>query len=143
VELGLALTFDRTTWAPIIQGLGNDVRTGRDRPAGRWRDRRLSMLSMGRCRSVHETVTELGIDQPIVVGHSISGAIASIYGVSYPALGIVNIDQPAEIRPFARMVRDLWPALSGEHFAKAFEPIQQSIGLDRVPERIGSRVLAI
>lgn len=88
-------------------------------------------------------MTELGIDQPIVVGHSIPGAIASIYGAPYPALGIVKIDQPVEIRPIARMVRDLWPALLGEHFAKAAEPIRQSIGLDRIPEPIRSRVLAI
>jgi pimeloyl-ACP methyl ester carboxylesterase len=72
-----------------------------------------------------------------------SGAIASIYGASYPALGVVNVDQPLEVRPFARMVQSLWPALSGPSFTAAFEPIQQSIGLDRVPEPLRSRVLAI
>jgi pimeloyl-ACP methyl ester carboxylesterase len=82
------------------------------------------------------------IDRPIVVGHSMSGALASIYAASYPTLGIVPIDQPLEIRPFARMVQTMWPALSGSGCTAASGPFQQSIGLDRIPEPIRSRVLA-
>ena len=56
VEPGLALTFDRTTWAPIIQGLGTDVRTvaidlpGHGETGGSPSSLWLSILSMGRCR---------------------------------------------------------------------------------------------
>ncbi|MDQ6817275.1 MAG: alpha/beta hydrolase [Actinomycetota bacterium] len=137
------LTFDRTTWTPIVEKLGNDIRTvaidlpGHGETAG-------SPCSLWDAAAlVNDTVTALGIERPIIVGHSISGAIASIYGASYPTLGIVNVDQPFEIRPFARMVQSLWPALCGPSFAAAFEPIQQSIGLDRVPEPLRSQVLAI
>ena len=137
------LTFDRTTWTPIVDKLGNDIRTiaidlpGHGESAG-------SPCSLWDAAAlVNETVTQLAVDRPIVVGHSISGAIASIYGATYPALGIVNVDQPIEIRPFARMVQSQWPALSGPDFSAAFAPIQNSIGLDRVPEPLRSRVLAI
>jgi pimeloyl-ACP methyl ester carboxylesterase len=137
------LTFDRTTWSPIVEKLGNDIRTiaidlpGHGETAG-------SPCSLWHAAAlVNDTITELAVDQPIIVGHSISAAVASIYGATYPALGIVNIDQPIEIRPFARMVQTHWPALSGPNFSAAFEPIQHSIGLDRVPEPHRSRVLAI
>jgi pimeloyl-ACP methyl ester carboxylesterase len=137
------LTFNRTAWTPIVEQLGNnDIRTiAVDLPAhGETGGSPCSLWNVA--AMVHETVTELGIDRPLVVGHSMSGAIASIYAATYPALGIINIDQPLEIRPFARMVQSLWPALTGPGFATAFEPIHQSIGLDRIPEPIRSRVLA-
>ena len=137
------LTFDRTTWTPIVEKLGKDIRTvaidlpGHGETAG-------SPCSLWDVAAlVNDTVTELGIDRPIIAGHSISAAIASIYGATYPTLGIVNVDQPVEIRQFALMVQSLWPALSGPSFAAAFEPIQQSIGLDRLPEPLRSRVLAL
>jgi len=41
------------------------------------------------------------------------------------------------------MVQSLWPALTGPSFATAFEPIQNSIGIDRIPEPFRSQVLAI
>ncbi len=69
-----------------------------------------------------------------------SASIAGIYAASYPALGLVNIDQPFEIRPFARMVRSLWPRLSGPNFASAFEPFRQSIGIDRIPQPLRNEV---
>jgi hypothetical protein len=47
---------------------------------------------------------------PTGPGHSIPAAIASIYGASHPALGVVNIDQLVDVRPFAQLVRRLEPA---------------------------------
>jgi pimeloyl-ACP methyl ester carboxylesterase len=137
------LTFDRTTWTPIVERLGEGVRTvavdlpGHGETGGSPR----SLWDVAAL--VNDTVKELRIERPIIAGHSMSGAIASIYGASYPALGVVNVDQPLEVRPFARMVQSLWPALSGRSFAAAFEPVQQSIGLDRVPEPLRSQVLAV
>ena len=101
------------------------------------------MLPLGRRRAYPRDREQAGHRAPIVVGHSISAAIAGIYAASYPALGLVHVDQPFEIRPFARMVRRLWPALSGPNFRAAFEPFQQSIGLERVPEPLRSEVLRI
>src|SRR5690242_3378249 len=137
------LTFDRTTWTPIVERLGEDIRTvAVDLPGhGETVGSPGSLWDIAAL--VQETVTELGIERPVIVGHSISGAIASIYGASYPALGVVNVDQPLETRPFARMVQSMWPALSGAGFAAAFEPIQRSMGVDRVPEPLRSQVLAI
>lgn len=136
------LTFDRTTWTPIIEQLGDGVRTIAVDLPGHGRTGGVACSLWEVASGVHDLLSGLGADQPIVVGHSMSGAIASIYGASWPTLGVVNIDQPVDIRPFARLVRQLWPALTGAGFASAFEPFQQSMGLDQVPQPHRSQVLA-
>jgi pimeloyl-ACP methyl ester carboxylesterase len=136
------LTFNRTTWAPIIEQLGNGVRTvAIDLPG--------HGDSLGGPRSlwevaalVHDLADVLGIERPIVVGHSMSSGIASIYAASYPALGVVSIDQSTDIRPFAQLMQRMEPTLRGPGFTEAFQPFQQSMGLDRLPEAMRSRVLA-
>jgi pimeloyl-ACP methyl ester carboxylesterase len=134
--------FDRTTWRPVIERLGDGVRTlAIDLPDHG--DTGGSPCSVWEAAAlVHDLVADLGIERPVVVGHSISGAIASIYGATYPALGVVNVDQPVDVRPFAQLLRRLEPGLRGPGFAAAFEPVQQSLGLDLVPEPLRSRVLA-
>lgn len=136
------LTFDRTTWTPIIERLGDGVRTIAVDLPGHGRTGGVACSLWDVAAGVHDLVSSLGADQPIVVGHSMSGAIASIYGASWPTLGVVNIDQPLDIRPFARLVRQLWPALTGTGFASAFEPFQQGMGLDQVPQPRRSQILA-
>lgn len=137
------LTFDRTTWTPIVEKLGNGIRTIAIDLPGHGETGGSPCSLWDAAAVVNDTVTELAVEPPIIVGHSISAAIASIYAATYPTLGIVNVDQPIEIRPFARMVQSQWPALSGPSFSAAFEPIQKSIGLDRVPEPLRTQVLAI
>ena len=44
--------------------------------------------------------------------------------------------------PSAELVQRLEPALRGPGFARAFEPFQQSMGYDRIPEPVRSEVLA-
>jgi pimeloyl-ACP methyl ester carboxylesterase len=134
------LTFDRAAWAPIVGDLGEEVRTVAIDLPGHGETGGPPCSLWEAAARVNATVTGLGIERPIVVGHSMSAAIAGIYAASYPALGLVNIDQPFEIRPFARMVRSLWPALSGPGFAAAFEPFRQSIGIDRIPQPLRSEV---
>jgi pimeloyl-ACP methyl ester carboxylesterase len=134
------LTFDRAAWAPIVRKLGEGVRTVAIDLPGHGETGGSPCSLWDAAARVHETLTRLGVERPVVVGHSMSAAIAGIYAESYPTLGLVNIDQPFDIRPFARMVRGLWPALSGPEFATAFEPFRQSIGIDRIPEPMCSEV---
>jgi pimeloyl-ACP methyl ester carboxylesterase len=135
------LTFDRNSWAPIVERLGGGIRSVAIDLPGHGETGGPPRSLWDAAALVHDTVTELGIERPIIVGHSISGAIASIYAATYPALGVVNIDQPLDVRPFAMMLKAVWPVLSGPGFAAAFEPIQRSIALDRVPEPLRSQLL--
>ena len=91
---------------------------------------------------IHALITDLGIARPIVVGHSFGGALASMYAATFPVAGVVNVDQPLDIRPFARLLQQFEPALCGPHFIAAFEPIRQQIGVELLPEPLRSATLA-
>jgi len=136
------LTFERRTWEPIVERLGDEVCSiAVDLPAhGDSAGAPCDLADVA--ARVHELVESLGIEDPVVVGHSMSGAVAMIYAASYPARGAVSVDAPVNVAPFAELVQRLEPALRGPGFAQAFEPFQQSMGIERIPEPLRSDVLA-
>jgi pimeloyl-ACP methyl ester carboxylesterase len=93
-------------------------------------------------RQVYGLVSTLGIERPVIVGHSFGGVLASFYAANLPVAGVVNVDQPLDIGSFVHMIQQVEPALRGPHFAAAFEPIRQSIGVELLPEPLRSRTLA-
>jgi pimeloyl-ACP methyl ester carboxylesterase len=136
------LTFSSATWGPLLDRLGGRFRCvavdlpGHGRSAGLPR----SMEEVG--HQVYGLVSGLGIERPVMVGHSWGGALASMYAAHFPVAGVVNVDQPLDIEPFLRMLQQVEPALRGAHFAAAFEPIRRSIGVEMLPEPLRSRTLA-
>ncbi len=63
---------------------------------------------------VQTVVTELGLDAPLIVGHSLGGVVVSAYGgARYPARGIVNVDQPVALGAFKEALEPLEPMLRG------------------------------
>ncbi len=136
------LTFNRGNWGPIVERL-----------AGRFRCITVDLPGHGQSAGpprpmeeiageLHTLIRELSIDNPVVVGHSIAASIASMYGAMYPAAGVVNVDQPLDVRPFAYFIRELEPALRGPNFEAAFEPFRRSMGVDLLPEPTRSSVTA-
>ena len=134
------LTFDRHSWRPIIDRLGDDVQTiaidlpGHGESEAPPAD--LDIVAM----QVHALLAELGVEQPVVVGHSISGALVLMYAGMCPTRGAVSIDCPFDLRPFAGLVKQLAPALRGPGFERAFAPFQQSMRLDLLPEPVAQTV---
>ena len=61
------------------------------------------------------------------------GVIATIYAASYPAAGVVNVDQPLQVEPFARLVRSLAGPLRGPGFAQVWEQFEASMGIGLLP----------
>jgi pimeloyl-ACP methyl ester carboxylesterase len=135
------LTFDRTTWRPIIERLGEDVCSiAFDLPGHGETGGEACALREAATR-VRAALEIMGIDEPVIVGHSISSGIASIYAASYPVRGLVNVDGTVDIRQTAAFVQRLEPLLRSERFAVAFEPFQQSMGFEDLPEPLRSQVL--
>jgi pimeloyl-ACP methyl ester carboxylesterase len=135
------LTFDRTTWRPIIERLGEDVCSiAFDLPGHGETGGEACALRDAAAR-VRAALGIMGIDEPVIVGHSISSGIASIYAASYPVRGLVNVDGTVDIRQTAAFVQRLEPLLRSERFAAAFEPFQQSMGFEHLPEPLRSQVL--
>ena len=134
-------TFERRIWRPVVDRLGDAVHTiaidlpGQGQSAGPARP--LTEVA----DQVNDLIERLGVERPIVVGHSMAGAIALIYAARYPVRGVVSIESPLDVRPFAARLKQLETALRGEAFDAAFAPIQDSLGLDLVPEPL--RTLAL
>ena len=128
------LTFDRRTWGPVIELLGGSVMSvAIDLPghgASRGEPMRLELLA----EQIHTLLTSLGVERPIVVGHSMAAGIAAIYASNHPTRGIVMVDQATEVLPFAQMVQQVAPALRGPHFTQVWASIEASLGLDLLPE---------
>jgi pimeloyl-ACP methyl ester carboxylesterase len=136
------LTFDRTNWRPIVQRLDGEVRTiAVDLPAHGESGGSAIPLHEVAAR-VHDLARELGAERPVIVGHSMSGAIASIYAATFPTLGAVSVDQSADVRPHSRAMHELWPALNGPGFASAFDAFERSMGLEKVRQPLRSEILA-
>lgn len=135
------LTFSRATWRPIVDRLsaqfrcvcvdlpGHGETPGPSRPLETIAD------------DLHRLLDALGIEKPVVVGHSVAGVMVSIYAAKYPTAGVVNVDQSLLTAPFAAMVRQLMPILEGD-FDRAFEPIRRSMGIELLPEPTRSATLA-
>jgi pimeloyl-ACP methyl ester carboxylesterase len=134
-------TFERRIWRPIVDRLGDDVHTiaidlpGEGQSAGPPRP----LVEVA--AQVNDVIERLGVERPIVVGHSMAGAIAMIYASRYPVRGVVDIDSPLDVRPFAALIKQLEPALRGPSFEAAFAPFQDSMGLDLLPEPLRSLAL--
>jgi pimeloyl-ACP methyl ester carboxylesterase len=136
------LTFNRSTWRPILDRLAGRFRCVAVDLPGHGGSARLphSLDEIG--RQIYWLVSDLGIEQPVIVGHSLGGIIATMYAATFPVAGVVNVDQPLDTTPFIRILQQSEAALRGPHFAAAFEPIRQSIGVELLPEPLRSSTLA-
>ena len=136
------VTFNRRTWDPIVSRLAERFRClvvdlpGHGESTGSGAD------PVATVERIHATSEAVGLQTPIVLGHSAGALVATGYAAMHPVAGVVNVDQSLRVGPFASFVQQLAPALSGPGFADAFTPFRQSIGVDQLPEPERTRVLA-
>ena len=134
------LTFNRRTWRPIVDKLGSSIRSiAIDLPAHGESGGAPAPLEQVAVQ-VHELLASLDVERPVVVGHSMSGGLAFMYASAYPARGVVVVDQGLDVRPFAETLHRIEPMLRGPAFASAFQPFEDSLGLERIPEPLQSFV---
>jgi pimeloyl-ACP methyl ester carboxylesterase len=60
-----------------------------------------------------EVLTAEGVDDALVVGHSLGGAVVSAYAAGGPCRGVVNVDQPLALAGFKETLAQLEPMLKG------------------------------
>lgn len=51
---------------------------------------------------------------PLMIGHSLGGIVASVYGARYPVAGVVNIDQSLQLGAMQGALKEVEPALRSE-----------------------------
>jgi pimeloyl-ACP methyl ester carboxylesterase len=124
------LTFDRRSWHPIIERLGDDVHTiAIDLPAHGESAGPPAYIDVV-AGQVHDLLQQLEIEQPVIVGHSIAGGVVMTYAATYPTRGAISVDSPFDLRP---MIRGMQQATQAPSFEQAFAPFQKSMRLDLVP----------
>ncbi|MHB8293594.1 MAG: alpha/beta fold hydrolase [Acidimicrobiales bacterium] len=132
------LTFDRTMWRPALDEL-DYVDPGRrvitldlpghgDSPG--WSSYDLTNLADG----VHRLVEEAHLGSPVVVGHSMSAIIATVYAALYRTRGVVNVDQSLQIGTFARLVQPLADQLRGQAFTEVWQMVATTMHIELLPE---------
>jgi pimeloyl-ACP methyl ester carboxylesterase len=137
------LTFDRTSWHPIVERLGDGIESVLvDLPGHGDTPGPPPATLAALAERVQDLVQELELASPVVVGHSMSGGLALIYASRFPTCGVVTIDAGPYVQPFAALVQAMEAALRGDAFARAFEPFEKSIGVDALPELTRASVVA-
>jgi len=132
------LTFDRGLWQPVLSELRRidprrrvlvlDLPGHGESPD--WPSYEMSSVA----EAVHRAVDEAQLPSPVLVGHSISAVVASVYAATYPTRGVVNVDQPVQVAPFAALVKSLADQLRGPAFPAVWEMFQASMHIELLPE---------
>jgi pimeloyl-ACP methyl ester carboxylesterase len=106
------ITDSRHMWRPLIDSLAAghrvlavDLRGHGDSDVGDAYD------PVSYASDVAETAASAGIGDPLVVGHSLGGVVASAFAAIAPCAGVVNVDQPLRLSGFKEVLGQLEPML--------------------------------
>ena len=109
------ITESRRSWDPLIAPLARDHRVVAVDLRGHGEsDRRPSYDVLTMAADIHAVVEAVGATEPLVVGHSLGGAVVSVYAAAYPVRGVLNVDQPLEMSGFKALLEPLEPMLRGD-----------------------------
>jgi len=129
------LTFDRRQWAPVLQELDPGVRAvAVDLPGHGASAPRDAYDLGGVIDAIHEAATAAGLDAPVVVGHSLGGALATTYAAHHPVRGVVNVDQALRVGPFADVLRQAEPILRSPHWERIWQRLLDGMGIDELSD---------
>jgi pimeloyl-ACP methyl ester carboxylesterase len=136
------LTFSKGTWRPITDRLVDRYRCVAIDLPGHGESTGLPCSMEEVMQQVHQLISDLGIERPVIVGHSYGAMFVTFYAAQMPVAGVVNVDQTLLVEPFLRMSQQMEPVLRGPNFAATFEPIRRSIGVEMLPESLRSSTQA-
>jgi pimeloyl-ACP methyl ester carboxylesterase len=92
---------------------------------------------------IHAAILEANLDDPVVVGHSGSAGIASVYAATHRTRGVITVEGSSNVGAFARMAQSLEPVLRGPGFDGAWARITANVfGLDEVAPEVCAFVVA-
>jgi pimeloyl-ACP methyl ester carboxylesterase len=128
------LSFDRTMWGPVLDELDAERRVlALDLPGHGDSDALPSYRLDAVAERIHDAVEEAGFGEPVVVGHSVSGVIASIYAVQYPAAGVISADQVLATERFRAELLAVEDLVRGPQFDAVWQQLRASMHFELVP----------
>lgn len=109
------ITESRHAWDPVIPTLEEHWRVVAVDLRGHGESGRQAPYDpLTMATDVRDVVKSLGLDPPLMVGHSLGGVVVSAYGgAGYPSRAIVNVDQPIALGAFKEALEPLTPMLRG------------------------------
>lgn len=130
------LTWDCTMWAPALQELSR-LSPGREvlalnLPGHGDSPGRDSYLLAEVVEQVRDAVTAAGIDAPALVGHSVSGVLATLYAANYSTAHVVNVDQALFVKPFAETMLEAM-VVGGVGYEQLWTLNKAAMGIETLP----------
>ena len=129
VVLVHGITESRRAWDPIATRLAADhdvvavdLRGHGDSP----RTPPYNLMTL--VGDVSEVVDSAGVGDPLLVGHSLGGAVVTADAALFDSRGVVNVEQPLQLGRFREVLRSLEPSLRGgeAEFTEAVEGLVAS-----------------
>ena len=77
-------------------------------------ERRAPYDALTMAADLHAVVEAVGTPSPLMIGHSLGGAVVSIYASAYAPRGVINIDQPLSLTGFKAVLTEFEPMLRGD-----------------------------
>jgi pimeloyl-ACP methyl ester carboxylesterase len=131
------LTFDRRIWQPALDDLANVDPERRvlvlDLPGHGDSPEQLPHTMPHLIELVRTAIDEAGLAAPVLVGHSMSGGLASLYAAEYPVRGVINIDALPELAAFAGLIQSMAAQVRGSGFAQVWSTIEHGFRNDLLP----------
>jgi pimeloyl-ACP methyl ester carboxylesterase len=131
------LSFDRQQWRLVVDELAA-IDPGRrvlavDLPGHGGSPARDSYPLDGVVTAIHRAATEAGIEAPVVVGHSLGGALATSYAATYPTSGVLNVDQPLLVGRFKDVLERAEPVLRSPDYAQVWASMLANMHIELLP----------
>jgi pimeloyl-ACP methyl ester carboxylesterase len=128
------LTYDRSTWGPTLHHLDPARRAvAFDLPGHGESPRRDSYRLADIAPLLHDAITEAGLADPVLVGHSLGGVLATHYASRFPVRAVVNVDQPLQVVGFAELLRQNESVLRGPDWATFWAKMTGGMHIDLLP----------
>lgn len=118
------ITDSRHAWHPLLHSLAaHHLVLAVDLRGHGESDSDLGYDPISYATDVVETASALGVNDALVVGHSLGGVVASAFAAIAPCRAVVNIDQSLRLSAFKAALEQLEPMLKGddESFQQALE----------------------
>ncbi len=113
------ITENRNSWGSLRQGLARSHRVISVDLRGHGASEPGPSYSLDRLAAdVHAVAEQEGCPPAVVIGHSLGGAVASVYAAAYPTRAVVNVDQPLALAAFQDQLQQVEPLLRGEAFGQ-------------------------
>lgn len=143
VVLVHGITDSGADWAPVDERLAVDrtVLTLDLRGHGRSGDA-VDCSPLAMANDVAAVVADADVAPPLLVGHSLGGAVVSAYAAGAPCRGVVNIDQSLRFSDFGVALGQLEHQLKGSGFHAAMRAIFHSLDGPLMPDHLRVRLAA-